>query len=61
MYFIVLQIPLIYNLIVWVCSILKSNTANPARGFFSCFLAPNKGEFKISKKYPKKQNQTTQL
>lgn len=59
MYFMVLQILLIYNLIVWVCSILKSNTANTASGFFSCFLAPSNGEFKISKK--KNQNLTTQL
>lgn len=37
MYFIVLQILLIYNLLVWVRNTLKSNTVNPASGFFLFF------------------------
>lgn len=37
MYFIVLQILLIYKLLVWVRSTLKSNTANLASGFFLFF------------------------
>lgn len=52
MCFIVLQIILIYNLIVWVWNTLKSNIANPASVFSFFFLAPSNSEFKISKKTP---------